>query len=239
MSKRKHFLSMLGMSLGLTIVMIFGNLGCSSIHSQAVRDLIDIETEKISQADTNAEEFVKATDQSIKSWKNSVEQLSGALQKQKTIESVHALVFSANQNISTKKGVDAHAAGYLIGELYLSDRMGLEQTVIDQFDEDYKALTNLAKQIRESWAALKKTQKEIDDFANRSFLATVDADLARELIVEFGADKETIDGVLKRSKQVNKIIMKASSQGLLQGIDSGRAHMVTEDVVNLLERIKN
>ncbi len=222
----------------LAVIVISCVLGCSSIHSGAVRDLIKIETEKIDQASTNTNEFIVGTDKAIAAWETSVAALSESLQNQKTIESVHALIFSANQNIATKIGVDAHAAGYLIGELYLADRMGLEQVVRDQFTEDFKTLKELAEQINASWVALKKTQKEIDTYSNKSFLASVDAKLMSALLVEFGGDTDTIDEVLKRSHQVNEALKKASGLGLLEGLDSGRAQTVMEDVVNLLGRVK-
>lgn len=233
-----HIRSAPGKLIMLAVVVIFSVLGCASIHSDAVRDLSDVETEKIGQARKNAKEFIKATDQAIEKWKKSVEALNDALQSQRRVESVHTLVFSANQNIETKDGVDAHAATYLIGEVYLADRMGLDQAVLYQFEEDFKTLKALTKQINDSWTALDKTQKEIDTFADKSSLASVDPKVMRALIVEFKGDIEVIDKVLKRSKQVNEALKKASGLGILEGLDSGRAQTVIEDVINLLERVK-
>jgi hypothetical protein len=222
----------------ILLILIFSFLGCVSIQSKSVRALIDIETEKIGQASKNAEEFVKANKRAIDEWEKSVESLNNMVKNQKKIEGVHSLVFSANQNIATKTGIHAHAAGYLIGEIYLADRMGLEQVVRDQFKQDFEAVKKLAKQIDESWVALKKTQNEVSTFANKSFLATVDANLAKALVVEFAGDSEMIDGILRRSRQVNEAVKKASGLGLLEGQDSGRAKTVIEDILNLLGRIK-
>ena len=238
MYKLNHILPTPWKSIMMAVVMIFSVLGCASIHSNAVRNLIKVETEKIGEAKKNAKEFVKATDQAIEEWKKSVEALNNALQNQRKVESVHTLVFSANQNIEMKDGVDAHAATYLIGEVYLADRMGLDQAVLDQFEEDLETLKALSKQISDSWTAIDKTQKEIDTFADKSSMASVDPELMRTLIVEFKGDIEVIDKVLKRSKQVNDALKKASGLGILEGVDSGRTQTVIEDVINLLERVK-
>ncbi len=219
------------------LLLLSGSAGCSSIHSDAVRSLIDIETEKIGQARRNSAEFVKATDQAIASWEKSVQALSDSLQNQKRAATLHALTFSANQTLATKTGIHAHAASYLLSEVYLADRMGLEQAVLDQFTEDYQALRVLARQIQDSWVAMEKTQKEVAAFADRTFLASVDANLVRALIVEFGGDTEAIDQVLKRSTQVNEALKKASGLGIL-GSDGLPTQLVIQDVVNLLERIK-
>lgn len=238
MYKLNHIRSVPGKSIILAIVVIFSVVGCASIHSDAVQNLIDVETEKIGQAKNDAKDFIKATDQAIKKWKESIEALNNAVQNQRKVESVHTLVFSANQNIETKDGVDAHAATYLIGKVYLADRMGLDQAVRDQFEEDFKTLKVLTKQINDSWTALDKTQKGIDTFADKSSLASVDPKVMRALIVEFKGDIEVIDKVLKRSKQVNEALKKAFGLGILEGLDSGRAQTVIEDVINLLERVK-
>lgn len=222
----------------ILLILTFSSFGCASIQSKSVRTLIDVETEKIGVASKNAKEFIKATDDAIDKWKTSIKALDAALENQKKIESVHSLVFSANQNIVTKTGVDAHAAGYLIGEIYLADRMGLEQVVSDQFKQDFEGMRKLGKQINESWEALKQAQNQVSTFANKSFIATVDANLAKALVVEFGGDSEMIDDILRRSRQVNEALRKASGLGLLEGQDSGRVKIVIEDVLNLLERIK-
>jgi hypothetical protein len=222
----------------LPLFLIFCLLGCSSIQSKSVRTLIDLETGRIGEASKNAEEFIQATNQATGAWKTSVKALDESLENQKKIESAHSLVFSANQNIVTKTGVDAQAAGYLIGGIYLADRSGLEQAVLDQFEQDFKALKKLAEQINKSWGALKKTQNEVRTFANQSFVATVDADLAKALVVEFARDSEMIDDTLRRSRQVNEALKKAPGLGLLEKEDSGRAQTAVQDLLNLLANIK-
>lgn len=233
-----HIRSAAGKSIMLSFVLVFSVLGCTSIHSKAVRNLINIETEKIGEAKKNAKKFIKATDQAIDEWEKSVEALNDALQNQRKVESIHTLIFSANKNIEMKHGVDAHAATYLIGELYLADRMGLDQAVLDQFEEDFETLKALTKQISDSWTALDKTQKEISTFADKSAMASVDPVVLRTLIVEFKGDIEEIEKVLKRSKQVNDALKKASGLGILEGIEGGRAQTIIEDIINLLERVK-
>jgi hypothetical protein len=220
------------------LLILLSGFGCSSIHSQSVRDLIDIQTDKIGQASKNAEAFTKPTGQAIAAWKESVKSLNNALDNQRKTESVDALIFSANRTLATETGINARAALYMIGQIYLKDRMGLEQQVLDQFNEDYDALTKLAKQIGDSWKALEKTQKAVDGFSQRSSIATVDATFVRSLIVDFKADTAAIDQVLTRSNQVNDALKKASGLGLVQGPESARAQGVTGDVINLLQQIK-
>jgi hypothetical protein len=222
----------------MPLLFIFCLLGCSSIQSQSVRTLINLETERIGVASKNSEEFIQATKQATDAWKESVKALDASLENQKKIESVHSLVFSANQNLAAKTGVDAQAAAYLIGGIYLADRAGLEQAVLDQFEQDFAALKKLAEQINKSWGALKKTQNEVRAFANRSFLATVDEDLARALVVEFAVDSETIDSALRRSRQVNDALKKAQGLGLVEKQDSGRASTALQDLINLLSSVK-
>jgi hypothetical protein len=224
--------------LALLILLPSCLLGCSSIQSDTVRTLIEVEAQKISEAKKNSAAFVEATDKAVDTWQNSVKELSKSFQNQRTVDSKHSKVFSSNQNIETKTGVDAHAATYLIGQLYLTDRMGLEQAVLDQFAEDHRALKKLAQQVNDSWTALEKTQKEIAAFSQRTFITTVDANLVRALVMEVGEDSEAIDKILTRSKQVNDAIKKASGLGLLEGSLAGRTQLVSEDVVNLLERVK-
>jgi len=222
----------------LPLFLIFCLLGCSSIQSKSVRTLIDLETERIGAATKNAEEFIQATNQATDAWKTSIQALNESLENQKKIESAHSLVFSANQSIATKTGVDAHAAAYLIGGIYLAARLGLEQAVLDQFEQDFKALKKLAEQINKSWGALKKTQNEVRTFANQSFVATVDADLAKALVVEFAGDSEMIDDTLRRSRQVNEALKKAPGLGLLERQDGGPAQTGIRDLLNLLANTK-
>jgi hypothetical protein len=238
MNKLNHIWSAPVNSIMLAVVIILAVQGCSSIGSKAVKNLIDIETEKIEAAMKNAEDFTNATDQAIENWKESVAALNDSLENQRKVESVHTLVFSANRNIETKVGVDAHAAAYLIGNIYLADRMGLEQAVRDQFEEDFETLKALAEQISDSWTALHSTQKQIDAFAEKSSIASIDPEVVRALIVAFKADTEGIDKVLKRSKQVNDALKKASGLGIIEGFDTGRAKTAVEDVINLLEQVK-
>ena len=86
-------------SMILPVVLIFSVLGCASIHSNAVRNLIELETAEIQEAQKNSNQFITNTDEAIKEWRKSVEELNNALQNQRKVESVHTLVFSANQNI--------------------------------------------------------------------------------------------------------------------------------------------
>ncbi|HVN22399.1 MAG TPA: hypothetical protein VMT71_00405 [Syntrophorhabdales bacterium] len=222
----------------LSFLLLFTAFGCSSINSQSVRDLIHLQTEKIDQASKNAQTLTSGTEEAIKNWQKSVASLSGALENQRKIESVNSLIFSANRSLATEKGINAHASLYMIGQVYLKDRMGFEQTVLDQFDQDYGALRTLARQIGESWKALQKTQQAVDDFSQRSSLASVDTNLVRSLIIDFKGDTAAIDQVLIRSTQVNDALRKASGMGLPRGNELSGVQGLNEDLINLLQQIK-
>src|SRR5579859_4395160 len=96
----------------LLLLLFLGTSGCSSIHSKAVRSLIEIQTAKINTANDSAAKLIKSTQLRAQAMTNSLDALNDAMKQQNTSEMVHALVFSANQNVTSKKGVDAHAVTY-------------------------------------------------------------------------------------------------------------------------------
>ena len=229
-------LSML--SLLLVLVLLGLSTGCASIHSDTVRDLIKVENQKISEATNNAKDFVQSTQQVTDAYESGVEELDKSRKELRKIESVHTFVFSSNQSIELKKGVDALAAGYLIGELYLREYSGLDQKVREQFAEDFAALRKAGQEIETSWNSLKDSHDEVVKFSQRTGLATVDAELVKALLVEFNADTEALDEIIKRSKQVNEALEKALEFDLANDYGLGRAQILNEDLLNLLEKIK-
>jgi hypothetical protein len=212
--------------------------GCTSIHSDAVRELIKVQEGKTTEAKNNALKFVKDTDSAIGSYEKALEQLDGSRKELRKIEAVHTFIFSTKRNVGAKKGVDAQAVAYLIGELYMRDYNGLDQKVKSQFIEDFAALKKTGQEIERSWTKLKITHDQIVNFANRSGLASVDSELVKQLFIEFDVDTETLENVIKRSKQVNQALENELALNFVDGLALSRTQVLNEDLLNLVERIK-
>jgi hypothetical protein len=220
------------------LLLLLGTLGCSSIHSRAVRSLIAKEGEKLASANQAADGFVSSTKSKTEAMNNALASLNEAMKQQNTSELVHALVFSANQNLASKQGVDAHAAAYLIGKLYLSEQAGLEKAINDQFLADMGALQEQAEKIRRSWIALTNLHQKVADFAAKSALASVDPDLVSALAGEIPGASSELESVLKDSQQVNEALKAALSFGPLKASSAPLPQAQMNDLLDLLERIK-
>src|ERR1041385_5091994 len=176
---------------------VLGTMGCSSVHSKAVRNLIGTEGAKLEIANQTATDFISATKARTGDMKHAVDDLNDAIKQQNTSEMVHALIFSSNQNISSKSNVDAHAVTYLLGKLYLTEQAGLQQEVNAQFQADITALQQQAVRIQQSWASLQSLHQKVKDFANKSALASVDADFLAALAGEIPGASSDLETVLK------------------------------------------
>ena len=217
---------------------LLGTMGCSSIHSGAVRSLIAKEGEKLAGATKAADGFVSATKSRTDAMTNALASLNEAMKQQNTSEMIHALVFSANQNLTSKQGVDAHAATYLIGKLYLSEQAGLEEAVNAQFLADITALQQQTEKIRLSWIALTNLHQKVAAFAARSSFASVDPDFIAALAGEIPGASSDLDTVLKDSQQVNDALKAALGFGPFKqsGVQLPQSQM--NDLLDLLERVK-
>lgn len=210
--------------------------GCQSIHSNAVVELIEIEHDKVKEAKKNAKSFDKNTKARVEALKKGIADLDDSLQQLKRVEAKHALVFSSNQNLSSKKGVDAHSVAYMIGRIYVSDQLGLEQQVKDQFEADFAMLNKLSKDINESWESIEKLQGKVLAFSKQSALASVDPEFVKAIMEEASIDTSTMDDVIKRSKQINTALKQwIGNAG--DGQKTASSAQALDDLVELLVKV--
>lgn len=211
---------------------------CSAVHSDGVRELITLEGEKITGATAAMKGFRTETDERVKALKKAQADLDLALKQQQASEHVHALIFSSNQNLSTKSGVDAHAVAYMIGQIYLSEHIGLEQKVRDQFETDYGTLAALADRLDTSWQSIKQLHDQVDAFAKKSALASVDAAFVKAVADQVPGANPQIDAALKQARRVNDVLDKALSGRTLGGETGQQVRSVTQDLLDLLQRVR-
>lgn len=224
--------------LALAAAALLTTAACSAVHSDAVRELIVIEGSKIDGATAEMKKFRTATQQRVAALKKGQADLDKSLKQLQASEHVHALIFSSNQNLTTKLGVDAHAVTYMIGQIYLSEHIGLEKKVRDQFEEDYRTLAALADRLDTSWQSIKKLHDEVDAFAKKSALATVDAALVKAVAEQVPGASPQLDSALKQARRVNEVLDKALSTRVLGGDTVQPVRSVTQDLIDLLERVK-
>lgn len=220
----------------LPLALVLG--GCSSIHSDAVRTLIDKEGLKIQAANTTATQFTKETSSRATDLKVASSNLDLALGQLEAAEQIHSVVFSANQNLGSKTGIDAHAVAYLIATTYLTQQAGLDQVVREQFNQDVVALTNQAQRIADSWKSLANLHAQVQKYAKQTFFASVDAEFLSALAEQVPGASQEFQEVFKDSQAVNAALDKALqvdmlSSGPLQGVKP-----YTADLMELLDRIK-
>lgn len=225
-----------GSSIGVGILLLL--CGCASIQSGAVRNLVTIQSEHVKGANDYAATLVTQTNERTDAYRKAVADLNAAFQNVQQNEAKQALIFSSNQNISTKSGVDAEAAAYMVGALYFADYAGLQTDVKAQFEADFKALETLSRKNRESWASLLKLQTELDKYSKQTGLANVDASFVSALLEQTHIDMEDIDRAIKASKQVNSVLSRAAQLKPLQGQGLERDQATVNDLIDLLGRIK-
>jgi len=225
--------------IGLMAVMILlPGSGCSSIHSDAVRELIKREGVKIDAAQRNIDLFQGQTAQRIEFMQKGLKDINERLKEMHKSEAKHQLVFSSYQNVTSKKGIDAYAVAYLIGKIYLADHEGLEKKVMDQFGEDFGALQEAAQRLSQSWKSLASLQHQIKNYANKSALASVDPEFIAAIVEQVPAGSESIKTVLEHSRTVNDALDEAATFSFLTGPTLQRGRSLTGDLIELLERIK-
>lgn len=222
----------------ISLLMSLGTLiGCQSIHSEAVVDLIDIEHKKVVEAKKNAATFDKQTNDRINAFESAVSALDTALQLNKKEEAKHALIFSSNRNLSNKKGVDAHAVAYLIARIYISRQIGLEQQVKNQFKADFAAMRKLSTDINASWRSIEDLQAKVLAFSKKSAFASIDSEFITAVVQETNIDTSALDNVIKTSKQVNGALKQ--SLGITGGSkEGGQTRQALDDLIELLETVK-
>jgi hypothetical protein len=222
----------------LAVAAVMTTAACSAVHSDAVRELITLEGQKITGATTEMKKFRAETDERVKALRAAQASLDTALRQQQASEHVHALIFSSNQNLSTKSGVDAHAVTYMIGQIYLSEHIGLEKKVRDQFEEDYRTLTTLTERLATSWQSIQKLHGEVEAFAKKSALASVDAGLLKAVAEQAPGASQQLDAALKQARRVNDVVDKVIGGRVRGGETAQQVRSVTQDLIDLVERVK-
>jgi len=213
-------------------------VGCTTIHSNSVTSLINLEKEKIDSSVKIVDTLPAATDTAINTFKSANTSLDKSLRQLRQAEQIHSLIFSAARAVTTRTGVEAHAATYLIGEIYLSDAAGLEQAVLNQFEKDYATLKDLAKQMASSWKQIQDLQSKLQAFSQESFFATVPAELIKTSVELVPGATDRIDQALKTSKQVNDALAMALKAPILQTPEVRVGKSYLNDYIDLLERIR-
>ena len=133
------------------IMLSLAGAGCHSIHSNSVRDLIQLEGTKIDAAQTNIDLFQKETEARVKMLEQARSFLHESFQSLQIEETKHRFVLASFRNVTNKKGDAAYAAAYLMSLLYMAEAQGLEKAVWDQFEEDFCGLRDTANALNDSW----------------------------------------------------------------------------------------
>jgi hypothetical protein len=158
-------------------VLLSATVGCHSVHSGAVRELIQAEGSKIDAAQTNVDAFQKETEERIKQLEEARKLLHESFKSLQKQEAKHRFMMSSYRKMATNRGETAYAAAYLVGQYYLAEYQGLEKKVWDQFEEDFCALRDTANALNDSWKDVATLHAEVQRFANKTALATVDPEL--------------------------------------------------------------
>lgn len=223
------------LTVGLTLM---GLVGCNSIHSDAVRDLLHKEGTKIDAAQTNIDLFQKETEARIKFLEQARISLHESFQALQTQEAKHQFVLSSYRNIASKKGEAAYAAAYLVGQMYLADYQGLEKTVWDQFEEDFCGLRDAANALNDSWKKAAALHAQLTRYAEKSALASVDPEFVSALIEQAPGQSERIMEIVNHSRTVNDALEEVVGARIVRMQALQRAQTFTSDLVNLLDNLK-
>ncbi len=219
-------------------LILMSAVGCNSIHSDAVRDLLHNEGTKIDAAQTNIDLFQKETEARIKfleQARSSLHESFKALQEQ---EVKHQFVLSSYRNIASKKGEAAYAAAYLVGQIYLADHQGLEKAVWDQFEEDFCGLRDAANALNDSWKKTAALHAQLRRYADKSVLASVDPEFVSALIEQAPGQSDRIMEIVNHSRTVNDALEEIVGARIVRVHALQRAQTLTSDLVDLLDNLK-
>lgn len=222
-------------SVGL---MLMSLVGCHSIHSDAVRDLIHQEGIKIDATQTNIDLFQTETEARIKFLEQARSSLHESFKALQTQEAKHQFVLSSYRNIASKKGEAAYAAAYLVGQLYLVGYQGLEKAVWDQFEEDFCGLRDTANALNDSWKRTAMLHAQLKRYADKSALASIDPEFVSTLIEQAPGPSERIMEVLNHSRTLNDALEEVTGSRIVRMRALERAQTFTADLVDLLDRLK-
>ena len=223
----------------LTLGLLFMSLvGCHSIHSDAVRDLLHKEGAKLDSAQTNIDLFQKETEERITLLEQARNELKEAFKSLRLHETKHQFVLSSYRNIATKKGEAAYAAAYLVGLIHLADYQGLEKAVWDQFEEDFCGLRDAANALNDSWKQTAALHAQLKRYADKSALASIDPEFVSALIEQAPGPSDRIMEIVNHSRTVNDALEEVTGARIVRIGALQRAHTLTSDLVDLLDKLK-
>lgn len=222
------------LSVGYVLIVM---VGCNSIHSDAVRDLLHQEGMKIDAAQTNIDLFQKETEARIKFLEKARSSLHESFKALQAQEAKHQFVLSSYRNVASKKGEAAYAAAYLVGQMYLADYQGLEKAVWDQFEEDFCGLRDAANALNDSWKQAAALHAQLRRYAGRSALASVDPEFVSALIEQAPGQSDRIMEIVNHSRTVNDALEEVVGSGIVRMRTLQRAQGFTADLVNLLDNL--
>lgn len=220
--------------MGLILV---SAVGCHSIHSDAIRDLIQVEGTKIDAAQTNIDLFQKETEARIKFLEQARSSLHESFKSLQLQEAKHQSVLASFRHITTKKGDAAYATAYLVGQIYLAD-FGMEKAVWNQFEEDYCGLRDTANALNDSWKHTGALHTQLKTFSNKTALGSIDPEFVAALIGQAPRQSDRILDILDHSRTVNDALEEVVGARILRVRGLDRAHTFTDDLVDLLDKIK-
>jgi hypothetical protein len=221
--------------IGLVLVSV---VGCNSIHSDAVRDLLHKEGAKIDAAQINIDLFQKETEERIKFLEQARNELHEAFKSLRTHETKHQFVLSSYRNIASKKGEAAYAAAYLVSQIYLADYQGLGKAVWDQFEDDFCGLRDAANALNDSWKKTATLHAQLRRYADKSALASVDPEFVSALIEQAPGQSDRIMEIVNHSRTVNDALEEVVGARIVRVHALQRAQTLTSDLVNLLDNLK-
>ena len=213
-------------------------VGCHSIHSDAVRDLLHKEGEKIDAAQTNIDLFQKETEERIAILEKARNELNEAFKSLRTQETKHQFILSSYRNIASKKGEASYAAAYLVSQIYLADYQGLEKAVWNQFEDDFCGLRDAANALNDSWKKTAALHAQLRRYAERSALASVDPEFVSALIEQASGQSDRIMEMVNHSRTVNDALEEVVGARIVRVQALQRAQTLTSDLVNLLDNLK-
>ena len=223
------------LAIGLVLISV---VGCNSIHSDAVRDLLHKEGAKIDAAQTNIDLFQKETEERITFLEKARNELHEAFKSLRTHETKHQFVLSSYRNIASKKGEAAYAATYLVSQIYLADYQGLEKAVWDQFEDDFCGLRDAANALNDSWKKTASLHAQLRRYADKSALASVDPEFVSALIDQAPGQSDRIMEIVNHSRTINDALEEVVGARIVRMHALQRAQTLTSDVVNLLDNLK-
>jgi len=219
--------------LATLLVLALG--GCKAIHSDAVRELVQVQGEKIDEAKRNSGQFVTQTKERVRAYKAGVADLNNALVTTNVRESQYALVMGSNQNVQPKTQLDALAFLYQAGVLYLDTESGLQEAVLRQFEADFDAMEGLSRQIEASWDGLAALNAALTAHASDSAAVSADPQVIRTLIGISGADPALMDMAVTKSQRFNEALKKVGRHAPGDALE--RPSDYVNELVDLLDRI--